>query len=336
MWMPEPPSNESARLEVLAACQIMDTPADERFERLTRLASRVYDADLAFIGLVDEHSQWMKSITRDDFPPTVERRNTVCNLIIQTGKPLVIGDLRSDPRLQGHPIAGQIAFRFYAGVPVMIEPDLAIGSLCILRREPGKGETFDLGPLVDLGAITSDTVEGWRTAQQMRERADQDALTGLANRGRFDSELSRAIRRANRTGAPLSLLLIDLDQFKLVNDLAGHQAGDATLRTVGTLLPRLVRRPYDLACRFGGEEFAIILPDTDSAGALAVAALIRAALAEAALPHPARPYVTASVGVATLQGDDIRPETLIRQADMGLYAAKREGRDRTVHFKTLG
>ena len=128
----------------------------------------------------------------------------------------------------------------------------------------------------------------------------------------------------------MSLQLIDIDYFKQYNDHYGHVKGDACLRLVGASIERVVRRPADVAARFGGEEFAVLLPNTPSAGALDVAAAIRVELANAAIAHATHPAqrVTISIGVATVASQEaLTPEDLIDLADAALYRAKHAGRD---------
>ena len=168
-------------------------------------------------------------------------------------------------------------------------------------------------------------------------QATTDALTGLANRRRFDEALDAEWRRAVRDGAPLSLLLLDVDRFKLYNDHYGHQGGDGCLQAVASAVTNQVRRPGDLAARYGGEEVAVLLPGADAEGAAGVAEQIRAAIESLAVEHlgnvPAR-VVTASFGVATAQahvhGGPSSAGELIAAADAALYEAKRTGRNRVV------
>ena len=157
-----------------------------------------------------------------------------------------------------------------------------------------------------------------------------DGLTGLANRRHFDACLDAELMRATRDGAPLALVMFDVDYFKKFNDLRGHVEGDAALQMVGRAMLAGRRRSGDVAARFGGEEFAMLLPDTDLDGALAVAESIRAAIAAAAFPHGASPLriLTVSAGAHSMipqRGQNAR--ALIEAADRGLYRAKAEGRN---------
>lgn len=161
-----------------------------------------------------------------------------------------------------------------------------------------------------------------RQTRALRDDANTDGLTGLANRRAFDAAIERLAGGRRDQDAAFSLLMLDLDKFKNYNDDFGHQAGDEVLRRVGRLL-RAVLRPTDLPARYGGEEFAVLLPDTDLARACDVAERVLNAFRNDLWPH--RP-VTVSIGVAEAEADDAAE--LVRRADEALYAAKRGGRDR--------
>ncbi|EFH11361.1 GGDEF domain-containing protein, partial [Teichococcus cervicalis] len=177
--------------------------------------------------------------------------------------------------------------------------------------------------------------------ERMEEMATTDALTGLANRRRFEEALAVEWRRCAREGQPLSLLVLDADRFKRFNDRYGHPAGDECLRLVADALASVARRPGDVAARHGGEEFALLMPKTDAAGAALLAERVRAAVADARRPHLGNTpsgIVTVSIGVATTRP---MPETgpagpgilsgadaLLSAADRALYAAKMGGRNR--------
>ena len=164
----------------------------------------------------------------------------------------------------------------------------------------------------------------------LQQLLSTDALTGIANRRRFDGALEREWRRCRRTGAPLSLLMIDVDHFKPYNDQFGHQQGDDCLRQVARLLLDGVGRPGDLVARYGGEEFLCMLPDSGMAGALAVANKLAAAVRQADIYHPRSPAgarLTISIGAATAKDLSGEPSALMAFADKLLYAAKAAGRN---------
>ena len=171
-------------------------------------------------------------------------------------------------------------------------------------------------------------------AESLRARSYVDGLTGIANRRYFDVALDRELRRAQRLGGALSLLLMDIDTFKAYNDHFGHLQGDSCLASVAQALAGMLKRPADVAARYGGEEFAAILPDTSAEQARSHANAIRehvAALNLAHAPAATRPHVTLSIGVASFDKQRLHSAaTMIDAADKALYAAKRSGRDRVV------
>ena len=161
--------------------------------------------------------------------------------------------------------------------------------------------------------------------------AYRDALTGMHNRRAFDEQLLREWDRARRSGKPLALLTLDIDWFKRFNDHYGHPAGDECLRQVAEVIGQCLRRPGDFAGRVGGEEFQVVMPETDTAGAMLVANLMLATLQERALPHADSPLerVTCSIGVAALVVEPAASlQTLVDSADAQLYESKRLGRAR--------
>jgi diguanylate cyclase (GGDEF)-like protein/PAS domain S-box-containing protein len=183
--------------------------------------------------------------------------------------------------------------------------------------------------------ILRDIADRKHLEEELAALALQDGLTGLANRRSFDQTIDLEWRRTVREMSELSLLLLDLDYFKQFNDEYGHQAGDDCLRSVAAATRSALSRPDDLACRYGGEEFAVILSRTNADGAIEIAERIRHAIEGLQIPHlgnSAAPVVTASIGIATAlarAGGTMRmPEGLLQAADHALYRAKSEGRNR--------
>ena len=172
-----------------------------------------------------------------------------------------------------------------------------------------------------------------RQADAMRELSLTDGLTGVANRRHFNDRLESEWRRCARANLPLSLIMIDIDHFKLYNDRYGHQAGDLCLQEVSAAMKRCAARPQDLLARYGGEEFILLLPQEGPEGAEAVAQRILDEVRKLAVPHessPTSPIVTVSMGLATAMPPLERQDAnaLIRSADANLYQAKQGGRNR--------
>ncbi|MGB8598164.1 MAG: GGDEF domain-containing protein, partial [Burkholderiales bacterium] len=171
-----------------------------------------------------------------------------------------------------------------------------------------------------------------RVNRELERVSFTDSLTNVANRRAFDDLLVREFRRAKRTGLPLSLILLDIDSFKLYNDNYGHQQGDIALKQVAQVLEETLRDAGDVVARYGGEEFAALLPETDAKGAEAVAERLRAAVEALQIPHghaAVGKVITLSAGIGTLV---LREESsiseLVSLADQALYRAKRNGRNR--------
>ena len=209
------------------------------------------------------------------------------------------------------------------GTPVWVEANAR------MVRDPATGSPGDVV------IVMRDVSAGKRLEEQLLALSLTDSLTGLGNRRAFDEVLEREWLRTAREGSEMSLMLLDLDHFKNFNDLYGHQAGDDCLRVVASAIREVVIRPGAIAARYGGEEMAVILPNTDAEGAEAVAENVRAGIEGLALRHSGNPgfdKVTASIGVATafarVGGKMKMPEGLLLAADSALYKAKQNGRNR--------
>jgi two-component system, cell cycle response regulator len=204
-----------------------------------------------------------------------------------------------------------------------------------------KVAAFDLGAvdyvtkpfdLTELRVRMRAALRTYELLQMLSKRAQIDGLTGLWNRAFFDKRMAEELTRAQRYGHPLSLAMVDLDYFKQVNDTYGHPVGDAVLQGVARVLRRETRES-DLVCRFGGEEFAVVMPETNPQDALKLSERIRIAVGETRWPRVPQLHVTVSMGVigATAPGVLPNPEDWIELCDRQLYAAKHNGRNRIAH-----
>jgi diguanylate cyclase (GGDEF)-like protein/PAS domain S-box-containing protein len=225
----------------------------------------------------------------------------------------------------------------------------AEGSFCLPLTV--QGETLGLLTLTGIGAAAESarrnerqlaesvgealklSLSNLQLREKLREQATHDALTGLPNTRYLDETLARESHRAARARSPLSVAMLDLDQFKQLNDALGHRAGDAFLRRVGTLLRGTLRKS-DIAVRYGGEEFLIVLPDSSIVDALARVAQICERVRGITIPdaEPGLGPITVSAGVAGAEAHGITVQELIRAADHALYSAKQAGRDRVVVY----
>jgi diguanylate cyclase (GGDEF)-like protein len=175
--------------------------------------------------------------------------------------------------------------------------------------------------------------------EHLRNMTRIDGLTGLTNRRSLDDRLMLEWLRSKRSGKPLALLFVDIDRFKNYNDTYGHQAGDDALTAVAQAIARNSQRQGDIAARFGGEEFVVVLPETDGAGAAVVAANIHSAVRALAIEHTGSEHgvITVSIGVACTDAEEVADAlALIKVADRAVYRAKASGRNQTSAAEPCG
>jgi diguanylate cyclase (GGDEF)-like protein len=219
----------------------------------------------------------------------------------------------------------------YLCVPILAQGE-ALGILHIQATDqnPSLGEA-ELSFKTTFTAQVGLSVANIRLREALRAQSTKDPLTGLYNRRYLQEMLDREIRRAIRSEQALGVLMLDLDHFKNFNDTYGHDAGDAVLRETASFLVRSIRAE-DFVCRYGGEEFVVILPTADLRAAEARAQRIRAKLRDLVILHNGRSLglITASIGVAALPDHGTNEKELLQTADAALYRAKREGRDRVA------
>ncbi len=220
-------------------------------------------------------------------------------------------------------VLGEPRIRFYIGIPLKMRDGFTIGTLCAIDRRPRHLSADEVDILCDLARMAVDEIE-------LRQIATTDALTDALTRRGFDIEINREFRRAKRSRHDLSLIAVDIDHFKAVNDRYGHASGDIVLRSVVMLIKNELRSA-DFVARLGGEEFVIVLPETAMEGAIVLAERIRKLIAGHVTMTQTDPiHVTASFGISNCTAADDSWEVTLEKADAALYEAKRTGRNKCV------
>jgi diguanylate cyclase (GGDEF)-like protein len=314
---------EQREIERLAAVErydILDTPREEVFDRITALACRVLEMPMAAFSAIDGHRQWYKA-SKGLAAPECPKNQTFCVYALTMHVPLVVSDARLDTRFADNAsVGGEPGVRSYLGIPLTTRDGHNIGTLCAVGTEPRTFSEVDIANLTDLARIGMDALE-------YRLLANTDPLTEVLSRRGFKNEADRAVALALRHHHPLSAIALDLDHFKSINDTHGHEAGD---RVISETVRACVRRARqtDIAGRLGGEEFAFILPHTDRAAATEVAEQMRETIESLGVEHGSKSLrVTASFGIAALDHATRDVEELLRKADAALYEAKAAGRN---------
>lgn len=322
------PVTEAERLAALRSYEILDTACETTFDNIAELAAQLTDSPISFVSLTDAERQWFKA--RKGLPVVeVPREQSFCAwAILKPDEVTVVPDMRADPRFADNPLVlGEPDIRFYAGAPLVNRDGAALGTLCVLDREPRQFTETQRQILARLADTVMTTLELRRVMAQVRRLALVDALTGLANRSALFDAVEAAIARQQQGGTGFTLLYLDLDGFKAVNDREGHAAGDAVLREVASILNGVVS-DQDVAARLGGDEFAVVL-NSDPAEAPAMAERIRDALAAGMV---ARNWaVTASVGAASFHVAPPSVDKAVGAADALMYGAKMSGKNQVLH-----
>ncbi|MBP0598569.1 sensor domain-containing diguanylate cyclase [Herbaspirillum sp. LeCh32-8] len=246
---------------------------------------------------------------------------SVCEHAGRSGRNLTeIADLRGDGRFAESALAnGTPHVRFYAAVPLVASNGDILGTLCVMAHEPKTLDAKQRDAFIKLGRQLESQLESRRTMQKLEQQTLTDGLTGIGNRRSFDLRLREEWTRHLRNARPLSMLMVDVDYFKQYNDTYGHPAGDALL----TQLARVLRSPLrasDFLARYGGDEFSLILPDTDEVGAHQVAERIKRAVAAVKWPHT---EIEISLGAATVTPSEMCDfHALLQAADKAMYLRK--------------
>ena len=337
MSAPEIPSNEKQRIAALHSIDTLFTPAEERFDRITRLAARALGTPFALVSLVADKCEWFKSAQGLDGTET-SREISFCGHAILTDETFVVENASLDPRFSDNPlVTGEPNIRFYAGLPLHTVDGSRVGTLCVIDRNPRKLTAEQFQMLRDLAAIAEAELQRGQLSEtqrnliherdELKRKAAIDGLTRLWNRAAITELLDAELARAKR-GIPLCVAMVDADFFKQVNDTYGHPSGDVVLVEIAARMRRAVR-DYDAVGRYGGEEFVAVLSNCSLEVAKIVCERIRSFVANEPIATPAGTInVTISIGLAAFDAGNAGLAQIVAAADAALYRAKNNGRNR--------
>ncbi len=319
---------EAARLRALDRLDILDTPREASFDRITRLIRTVLDVPIAIVSVIDGHRQWYKAC-EGLATSEAERKDTFCRYTILQDSPLIVQDATKDPRFADNPhVRNDPHIRFYAGVPLRTRDGHNVGSVCAIGYTPRQFSERETAILQDLADLAMEDLE-------LRAHASSDALTGVLARRAFMEQGGRAFAVAQRGRFDFSCIILDVDHFKSVNDTFGHGVGDKVLHGLAKQCGNILR-DVDIFGRIGGEEFAMLL-HAGRNETLQIAERLRGAIEAMRLAHGSlKVTITASLGVASLDSTTPNLQELIERADLAMYRAKNAGRNRIVSWNPLG
>ena len=254
MLEPQMPDDEDDRLATLQALRILDTAPEERFDRLTRMAKRLFGVPISLVSLIDSDRQWFKSKQGLEAPET-PRNISFCGHAILGDDIFLIPDAAEDERFSDNPLVTDAPhIRFYAGCPLKSANGQKMGTLCLIDEKPRELSDEDKQLLRDLAVMAQQELAAI-------ELATMDDLTGISNRRGFMSLAQHAIKMCDRMAWPAAFIMFDLDEFKPINDQFGHAEGDRALKAFARILKTQFRES-DVFARIGGDEFVAILTGT--------------------------------------------------------------------------
>jgi diguanylate cyclase (GGDEF)-like protein len=320
MKAPEYPKNEDIRVAALRSLDILDTEPEERFDRLTRIAKRLFKVPIALVSFVDINRQWFKSCQGLEVKE-MPRDISFCGHAILGDDIFIISDTLLDDRFYDNPLViNEPRIRFYAGIPLVISNEIRVGTLCLIDREPRILSEEDKELLRDLGQMAVQDL----TLVQL---ATIDELTQISNRRGFSALALHALSLCKRMNKPASLFFFDLDFFKEINDRFGHAEGDIALINFSKIL-KDVFRESDVVGRLGGDEFVALLTNANQAETSLILHRLKKVLEDFNTQNKSRGYeITYSVGVVAFDSNRHQSiNDLLAEGDRLMYEHKRNKR----------
>lgn len=316
MLKPIKPHDEQTRLDTLRALKLLDSEPTERFDRIARLAKRLFGVPIALVSLVDADRQWFLSTFGIEAKETA-RDISFCGHAILGDEIFTVPDTALDARFNDSPlVTGEHNIKFYAGCPIKVDNGSKLGTLCLMDQSPREFTEEDKALLQDLTRI----VEQEMTALQL---STSDALTLISNRRGFEVLAKHALSLCKRLQRPASLIFIDLDKFKFINDSFGHAEGDRALQAFSGFL-RESFRESDVIGRLGGDEFAVLLanssPEECNSALARLEAIVSAYNSEAKRGYD----IQYSVGIVSFDSDKhLTIEDMLKEGDALMYHDKK-------------
>jgi len=319
---------EERRIAALYSYDILDTPPEPQFDRIARIAAELLQVPISLVTLIDSTRQWFKAKHGLEVSET-PRSHAFCNHAIEGNDTMVVENALDDQRFADNPlVTASPNIRFYAGAPLRTKQGYNLGTLCVIDRQPRHISAQQQHILEDLAAIVVDELELHHANIELQRLATTDTLTGVNNRRQFLHLAGTESLRGTRYQQPLSVLMVDIDHFKKVNDTYGHEGGDRALVAVAQAM-RGALRPEATLGRLGGEEFAVLLPQADQHAAMIAAERLRQAVERLSVEiDGAVLKITVSIGVAEVASGQAF-EAALQHADEALYEAKKTGRNRS-------
>lgn len=316
MKRPDIPLNEAERLHALRALQILDSSHEERFDRVTRLARRLFGVPISLVSLIDEDRQWFKSAQGLEVSET-SREVSFCGHAINQAGLFIVPNVLNDERFFDNPLVTDAPnIRFYAGYVLKVRQGINIGTLCLIDSKPREMDEEDQQLLQDLGEMIEQEIKSIQLATL-------DELTMISNRRGFMTLVDHSLKVCRRNKLPISIVLFDLNKFKMINDSYGHHEGDFALVSFAQIMIDSFR-DCDVIARLGGDEFVVMLLDSDEDRIGVVLDRFNVATAAANKTFD-KPYqIEYSVGVAHFQHDTDEPiEKMIQVADDAMFENKK-------------
>lgn len=310
--------DEHGRQAALDRLAVVETAAEEPFEQIVELVKATFSVPICAISLIDHQRQWFKAFRGLEVDST-PREFAFCDHAIRAEKPFMVADASQDARFCDNPLViGAPFIRSYLGCPLKLPDGHIVGTLCIIDPRPRTFTEQEIAILCHFANLVVGELE-------LRTIAYTDGLTQMLSRRAWCDGVEKEIYRASRQASTLSVLMIDLDHFKQVNDRFGHSTGDRVLQRTAQVITEALRK-HDLAGRLGGEEFAVCLTGAGEKTATAIAERIRQRVAALFFEELPETQCTISVGVAELWSEESL-DAILKRADDALYSAKRQGRN---------